>query len=404
MRANAITALLSGPAAGVVGAGAAGRPLRLSQPRSPSTSAAPPPTSAWSTDGVPQLTHEFSDRRAAGPHPGARHQHRRRRRRSIIWVDEGGMLRVGPHSRRRRSGTGLLRPRAARSRPSPTRMSFARHDPARGLPRRAHAPSMPTAARARSSRSRSHFGMTRRGVQPTAPLQLANANIVRAIQLISTERGHDPRDYVLVPFGGAGPLHAAPGRRDLGIARLWFRRISGVISAYGLLACGLRAVREHDPARACRRSRAPQSSARVFREMRERALGRAKGVGLSGEFRSSFVADGHALRRPGLRGAGGARGGRFRVRLTRRAAAPRCSARRTSASTSSAVKRESRSSSSSFRLGVMAPLDGIAGADARRRRPSPRGRSTHLRRASLARRRSCSRARSNGRSRYRAPR
>ena len=40
-------------------------------------------------------------------------------------------------------------------------------------------------------------------------VQLANANIVRAIQLISTERGHDPRDYVLVPYGGAGPLHAA---------------------------------------------------------------------------------------------------------------------------------------------------------------------------------------------------
>ena len=40
-------------------------------------------------------------------------------------------------------------------------------------------------------------------------IRVADNNIVRAIQLVSTERGRDPRDYVLVPFGGAGPLHAA---------------------------------------------------------------------------------------------------------------------------------------------------------------------------------------------------
>ena len=55
-------------------------------------------------------------------------------------------------------------------------------------------------------RSRSSFGIDvarrGRGGDP-----LADANIVRAIQLVSTERGRDPRDYALVPFGGAGPLH-----------------------------------------------------------------------------------------------------------------------------------------------------------------------------------------------------
>src|SRR6185369_14756585 len=48
-------------------------------------------------------------------------------------------------------------------------------------------------------------------------LRLADANIVRAIQLVSTERGRDPRDYVLVPYGGAGPLHAARVAEELGI-------------------------------------------------------------------------------------------------------------------------------------------------------------------------------------------
>ena len=42
-------------------------------------------------------------------------------------------------------------------------------------------------------------------------------NIVRAIQLVSTERGRDPRDYALVPFGGAGPLHAARIAEELGM-------------------------------------------------------------------------------------------------------------------------------------------------------------------------------------------
>ena len=67
-------------------------------------------------------------------------------------------------------------------------------------------------------------------------MRLANANIVRAIQLISTERGHDPRDYVLVPFGGAGPLHAARIAEELGIATIVVPPNAGVISAYGLIA------------------------------------------------------------------------------------------------------------------------------------------------------------------------
>ncbi|HYD08160.1 MAG TPA: hydantoinase/oxoprolinase family protein, partial [Reyranella sp.] len=70
----------------------------------------------------------------------------------------------------------------------------------------------------------------------SAALQLADANIVRAIQLVSTERGRDPRDYALVPFGGAGPLHAARIAEELGIATIVVPPNAGVISAYGLVA------------------------------------------------------------------------------------------------------------------------------------------------------------------------
>ena len=79
------------------------------------------------------------------------------------------------------------------------------------------------------------FGL---GIEQAASqaLQLADANIVRAIQLVSTERGRDPRDYALVPFGGAGPLHAARIAEELGIATIVVPPNAGVISAYGLVA------------------------------------------------------------------------------------------------------------------------------------------------------------------------
>lgn len=41
-------------------------------------------------------------------------------------------------------------------------------------------------------------------------LRVAHANIVRGIRVVSVERGYDPRDFALVPFGGAGPMHSSP--------------------------------------------------------------------------------------------------------------------------------------------------------------------------------------------------
>jgi N-methylhydantoinase A len=86
-----------------------------------------------------------------------------------------------------------------------------------------------------SSRWPERFGLSVEQAASSA-LQLADANIVRAIQLVSTERGRDPRDYALVPFGGAGPLHAARIAEELGISTIVVPPNAGVISAYGLVA------------------------------------------------------------------------------------------------------------------------------------------------------------------------
>jgi N-methylhydantoinase A len=68
-----------------------------------------------------------------------------------------------------------------------------------------------------------------------AILQLANAHMERAIRHISVERGHDPRHFTLLPFGGAGPLHACELASNLGIPRVLIPPLPGVLSALGML-------------------------------------------------------------------------------------------------------------------------------------------------------------------------
>jgi N-methylhydantoinase A len=69
---------------------------------------------------------------------------------------------------------------------------------------------------------------------------LANEQMVRALELVSIQRGCDPRKLTLVAFGGAGPLHAAELARELGCPRVVIPPEAGVQSAWGLLASDCR--------------------------------------------------------------------------------------------------------------------------------------------------------------------
>jgi len=73
-------------------------------------------------------------------------------------------------------------------------------------------------------------------------LRVANANMVKAIRSISIAKGYDPRDYVLVAFGGAAPQHACAVARELGIATILNHPDAGILSAYGI---GLADVTRH---------------------------------------------------------------------------------------------------------------------------------------------------------------
>ncbi|MFH0914019.1 MAG: hydantoinase/oxoprolinase family protein [Chloroflexota bacterium] len=64
---------------------------------------------------------------------------------------------------------------------------------------------------------------------------IANSSMIRAIRAVSTERGRDPRDFTIMAYGGAGPIHAATIARELGIKRVIVPPNPGLFSAFGLL-------------------------------------------------------------------------------------------------------------------------------------------------------------------------
>jgi N-methylhydantoinase A len=67
-------------------------------------------------------------------------------------------------------------------------------------------------------------------------VRVANQEMARALRVVTVERGVDPREYALMPFGGAGPMHAAALAEELDIGRILCPRASGVLSALGLIA------------------------------------------------------------------------------------------------------------------------------------------------------------------------
>ncbi|MAT96312.1 MAG: 5-oxoprolinase [Anaerolineaceae bacterium] len=89
-----------------------------------------------------------------------------------------------------------------------------------------------------------HQALTKLAAQMNVPdaataawgvIQVANANMERAIRRISVERGYDPRHFTLMPFGGAGPLHACELAESLQIPRVLVPPVPGVLSALGML-------------------------------------------------------------------------------------------------------------------------------------------------------------------------
>jgi N-methylhydantoinase A len=157
---------------------------------------------------------------------------------SLAWVDEGGALRVGPRSAGAVPGPACY----GRGGTAPT---ITDADVILGYmnPEKIAGGTVPIdAAAARTAIERdlcARLGLT---VQNAAygVHQVANATMMRAIRAVTTERGRDPREFSLIAFGGAGPIHAAELASSLGIGRVYVPLFPGLFSALGLLLADLR--------------------------------------------------------------------------------------------------------------------------------------------------------------------
>jgi N-methylhydantoinase A len=150
---------------------------------------------------------------------------------SIAWCDAGGALRVGPRSAGADPGPACYGRGGVEPTVTDANLLLGRlpGDLAGGLELDREAAERAVAGlagRLGLSAMRCAEGIVR----------VAEAEMLRALRVMTVQRGIDPRDFALLPFGGAGPLHACAMARELGMQRIVCPRASGVLSALGLAA------------------------------------------------------------------------------------------------------------------------------------------------------------------------
>ncbi|HSK16824.1 MAG TPA: hydantoinase/oxoprolinase family protein, partial [Gaiellaceae bacterium] len=139
---------------------------------------------------------------------------------SIVWRDAGGALRVGPQSAGADPGPACYGRGGLEPTVTDANLVLGR------LPET-------LAGDLRLDRTAAELALG--DFDPRAVVDVVNAEMLRALRLVSVERGHDPRRFTLVAFGGAGPLHACELAVALGIPRVLLPPGPGVLSALGMV-------------------------------------------------------------------------------------------------------------------------------------------------------------------------
>lgn len=151
---------------------------------------------------------------------------------SIAWIDDGGALRVGPRSAGAMPGPACY----GNGQPAPTisdaNLLLGRINPDNFIGGEMQLD--PELAREAIRTVADPLGMspvdTALGI-----IKIADTNMTEAARMVSVQRGFDPREFILLAFGGAGPLHAAAIARELQIPQVMIPPHPGVASALGLL-------------------------------------------------------------------------------------------------------------------------------------------------------------------------
>jgi len=151
---------------------------------------------------------------------------------SLVWRDAGGALRVGPQSAGANPGPACYGRGGLQPTVTDANLLLGR------LPER-------LAGGVELDRTAAERALG--DVDPAAVVSVVNAEMLRALRLVSVERGHDPSSFALVAFGGAGPLHACELADELGMHTVLVPEAAGVLSALGLVAADERrdAVRSY---------------------------------------------------------------------------------------------------------------------------------------------------------------
>ena len=212
--------LVSGPAAGVVGAARVARMAGIENAISldmggTSTdvcliaAGAAARSAARAVDGLP-VRLPTVDLHTVGAGGG-----------SLVWRDAGGALRVGPESAGANPGPAAYGRGGTRPTVTDANLLLGR------LPERlAGGLELDRDAAARALEK----------LDPAEVVEVVNAEMLGALRVISVERGHDPREFALIAFGGAGPLHACALAEELEIGTVLVPAAAGVLSALGLVA------------------------------------------------------------------------------------------------------------------------------------------------------------------------
>ncbi len=157
---------------------------------------------------------------------------------SIAWIDPGGALRVGPQSAGADPGPACYDQGGHEATVTDANLALGRLNPEYFLGGRM-ALDVERARQAISKRVANPLGLS---VEEAAEgiIRVVNATMIKGIRVVSVTKGYDPREFCLVAFGGAGPVHAAELAAELNIPRVLVPIAPGVTSALGLLMADTR--------------------------------------------------------------------------------------------------------------------------------------------------------------------
>ena len=158
---------------------------------------------------------------------------------SIACVDGGGILQVGPHSAGAEPGPACYGLGNDRPTVTDANVLTGRIDAARPIGGKIAHLDVEAARRAIATRVGEPLGLDAMAAAE-AIIRVANSRMAGAIRLVSIERGHDPRAFVAMPFGGGGALHAGALIKEVGLAKALIPRHPGVTSALGCVIADVR--------------------------------------------------------------------------------------------------------------------------------------------------------------------